>query len=235
VPEPFPTLTDKPSEDFIRAETRIAHPPLLPEIALHLASDSIGLWNETEAFKSKGARNEPLPPPYWAFAWPGGQALARYILDHPEEVAGKTVLDIGSGSGMVAIAAAKAGASAVCAADIDPFALVALEMNARLNGVFIEPLSRDLIGERARWRAVFSGDMCYERPLAERLMPWLKALSGEGTRVLIGDPGRNYFPGDGERSGLTRLATYAVPTSRELEDRELRETSVYALTATGLA
>ena len=231
MPEGPTVLVDRPSEDFIRAQTALAHPPLVPEILLHLASDAIGLWGKTEALETGGALKRNLPPPYWAFAWPGGQALARYILDHPEEVVGQTVLDFGSGSGLVAIAAAKAGASLVCAADIDPLALVALEMNASVNRVFIEPLSRDLIGERTRWRTVLSGDMCYERPLAERLTHWLKTLASEGTRVLMGDPGRNYFPGDGAESGLKRLATYAVPTSRDLEDRDLRETSVYLLTA----
>jgi predicted nicotinamide N-methyase len=229
VPEAPVVLVDKPSEDFIRAQTALSHPPLVPEIQLHLASDAIGLWGETETFATGGAPKRNLPPPYWAFAWPGGQALARYILDHPEEVAGRTVLDFGSGSGLVAIAAAKAGAALVCAADIDPLALVALEMNASVNHVFIEPLSRDLIGERSRWRTVLSGDMCYERPLAERLTHWLKALASEGTLVLLGDPGRNYFPCDSAESGLKRLATYAVPTPRDLEDRELRETSVYLL------
>jgi predicted nicotinamide N-methyase len=200
------------------------HAPLVPEVALHLAGDSIALWSETEALEAGGP---PLPPPYWAFAWPGGQALARYILDHPGEVSGKTVLDFGSGSGLVAIAAAKAGAACACASEIDPLALVALELNAAANGVFIEPLESDIIGTDARWDTVLAGDMCYERELSGRLTVWLKDLAKDGVRVLIGDPGRNYFPGEG--ATLTRLASYTVPTSRDLENRECRETSVYLL------
>jgi predicted nicotinamide N-methyase len=217
-------LVDKNREEFIRAETKVSFPPLVPEIRLHLASDSIALWKRTEAFAKA-----QLPPPYWAFAWPGGQALARYLLDHPDEVKGTCVLDFGSGSGLTAIAAAKAGASAVCAAEIDPLALAAIEMNAQANGVFIEPLSRDLIGERGRWNTVLCGDMCYERPLAERLVPWLESLASEGTRVLMGDPGRNYFPGEGGLSRLKRLVTHTVSTTRDLENKDTRETSVYLL------
>lgn len=215
---------DQHREAFIRAHTRLSSPPLVPEIRLHLASDSIALWTQTEAFA--GAN---LPPPYWAFAWPGGQALARYLLDHPAEMKERTVLDFGSGSGLVAIAAAKAGAAAVCAAEIDALALAAIEMNAQTNTVFIEPLSRDLIGEHGRWNTVLCGDMCYERELAERLLPWLQSLAAEGVRVLIADPGRNYFPGDGGASKLKRLAAYTVPTSMDLENREQRETAVYLL------
>jgi predicted nicotinamide N-methyase len=200
--------------------------PLVPEVALHLASDSIALWSETETLELGGP---PLPPPYWAFAWPGGQALARYILDHPSEVFGKTVLDFGSGSGLVGIAAAKAGASCACASEIDPLALAAIELNAAANGVFIEPLESDIIGTDARWDSVLAGDMCYERELSERLTAWLTALARTGVRVLIGDPGRNYSPG--ESASLTRLASYTVPTSRDLENRESRETSVYLLNA----
>jgi predicted nicotinamide N-methyase len=215
---------DRQREDFIREHTRVFTPPLVPEIPLHMAADSIALWQRTEAFAG-----EKLPPPYWAFAWPGGQALARYLLDHPGIVMGCTVLDFGSGSGLTAIAAAKAGAAAVCAAEIDALALAAIEMNAQINGVFIEPLPHDLIGERGRWNTVLCGDMCYERPLAERLVPWLQSLAEDGVRVLLGDPGRDYFPGEGGPSRLKRIATYTVPTTRDLENREQRETSVYLL------
>jgi len=211
---------------FIRASTTLQAPPIVPEVQLHLASEVMELWGETEALSAalaSGVVN--LPPPYWAFAWPGGQALARYILDHREEVADKSVLDFGAGSGLVAIAAAKAGAAPVIAAETDSLALAAIELNAAANGVFVEPVGNDLIGTNGRWDTILAGDMCYERPLAERLLVWLRALAGEGARVLIGDPGRNYFP----TGGVTRLATYAVPTSRDLEDREIRETSVYAL------
>lgn len=211
---------------FVRANTNLKSPPIVPELKLHLASEVMNLWTETEAQSvalATGVGN--LPPPYWAFAWPGGQALARYILDHPQEFAGKTVLDFGAGSGLIAIAAAKAGASPVIAAELDTLAIAAMELNAAANNVFIEPVEHDIIGTNGRWATVFAGDMCYERPLAERLLTWLRTLTAGGTRVLMGDPGRNYFP---ER-GIERLASYCVPTTRDLEDREMRETSVYLL------
>jgi predicted nicotinamide N-methyase len=221
-----PVLLDKHREEFIRAETKLSSPPLVPEIRLHLASDSIALWKRTEDF-AEGQ----LPPPYWAFAWPGGQALARYLIDHPDEMKGKCVLDFGSGSGLTAIAAAKASAATVCAVEIDALALAAIEMNAQANAVFIEPLSRDLIGERGRWNTVLCGDMCYERPLAERLVPWLKNLAADGMRVLMGDPGRNYFPREMRDLELRPLKTYTVATTRDLENRDARETTVYCLAA----
>ena len=184
------------------------------------------LWKQTEAIAAAEAAGvSDLPPPYWAFAWPGGQAVARYMLDHAEEFAGNSVLDFGAGSGLVGIAAAKAGAVPVVASDIDPLAFAAIEMNAAANTVFIEPIANDLIGANGRWNIVVAGDMCYERPLAERLLAWLRTLASQGTRVLLGDPKRNYFPG----TGVECIATYSVPTSRDLEDREVRETSVYRL------
>jgi predicted nicotinamide N-methyase len=213
---------------FIRAHTTLQAPPLVPELRLHLARQVMELWSETEALSiavKSGLGN--LPPPYWAFAWAGGQALARYILDHPEEVARKTVLDFGAGSGLLAIAAAKAGAAPVIAAEIDALALAAIELNAAANDVFVEPIESDIIGTNSRWDIILAGDMCYERPLAERLTKWLRSLAAQGTRVLLGDPGRNYFP----QGGVSPLATYSVPTSRELEDRDIRETSVYVLQA----
>jgi predicted nicotinamide N-methyase len=221
-------LQDDRRESFIRAQTARVHAPLVPEIALHLAGDPIDLWGETEAFEAGSVLR---PPPYWAFAWPGGQALARYILDHPSQVSGKTVLDFGSGSGLVAIAAAKAGAYCACASEIDPLAITAIELNALANGVFIEPLENDIIGAGARWDAVLAGDMWYERTLAGRLTEWLKAMVNAGVRVLVGDPGRNYFPSSVPGLSMMRLATYTVPTSRDVEDKESRETSVYLLTA----
>jgi predicted nicotinamide N-methyase len=211
---------------FIRANTSLTAPPIVPEIRLHLAGGVMNLWTETELRSVALALGVAhLPPPYWAFAWPGGQAVARYILDHPESVAGQTVLDFGAGSGLLAIAAAKAGAVPVIAADIDSLALAAIELNAAANGVFIEPLGNDLIGTNGRWSTILAGDMCYERPLAERLTAWLRELAAGGASVLLGDPGRNYFP----LSGVEKIATYDVPTSRDLEDREMRETSVYRL------
>ncbi|HEY8697199.1 MAG TPA: methyltransferase [Rhizomicrobium sp.] len=208
---------------FVRENTALMASPLVPEVRLHLASEVVPLWRKTE----EELAAEGIPPPYWAFAWAGGQALARYVLDHPAEVAGRSVLDFGSGSGLVAIAAAKAGALEVIAADIDAFALAAIVLNAEANVVELQTTSEDLIGSGGHWDVILLGDMCYERPLAERLLEWLRALAVGGTTVLLGDPGRSYFP----KSGVEKLATYRVQTTRELEDREIRETSVYRLVA----
>jgi predicted nicotinamide N-methyase len=163
-----------------------------------------------------------VPPPYWAFAWAGGQALARYILDHPQIVQGKHVLDFGAGSGLVALAAAKAGAASVLAADIDKFSIAAIAANADANDLPVSTTSDDLIGSTQSFDVILVGDMCYERPLAERLMGWLKSSPA---LILLGDPGRSYFPKD----GLERLALYNVAVTRELEDREIRETGVWQL------
>jgi predicted nicotinamide N-methyase len=207
--------------DFVRANTVVAPPPLLPEIRLHLASEITPLWHATEAFLER----DQLPPPYWAFAWAGGQALARHLLDHPDLVRGKRVLDFGDGSGLVAVAAAKAGAIA-SAAEIDPFACAAIRLNAALSGVDVAIESGDVIGrDDAPWEIVLAGDMCYERPLAERLTAWLRALAARGVTVLLGDPGRAYLPKD----GLRELARYTVPTTLELEDRTSREGVVWRL------
>ena len=212
---------------FIRANAKLKHPPLVPEIDLLLADEVMNLWGATEAQAAASASGlSSLPPPYWAFAWPGGQALARYILDNPEDVLGRTVLDFGAGSGLVAIAAAKAGASCVVAAETDSLALAAIDLNSQANGVFVEPIGIDIIGSNPRWNTVLAGDMCYERPVAERLIPWLRALVKSGVRVLLGDPGRNYFPA----GGVVKLASFSVPTTLNLEDREVRDTSVYRLT-----
>ena len=206
---------------FIRANTAVATPPLLPEIRLHLASEITPLWHATEATLAR----DQLPPPYWAFAWAGGQALARYLLDNPRLVRGKHALDFGAGSGLVSIAVAKAGALAT-AAEIDPFAQAAIRLNAALNDVEVAVGVGDVIGrEPAPWEVVLVGDMCYERPLAERLTTWLRALAGNGVIVLLGDPGRAYLPA----SGLEPLARYTVPTTLELEDRLSRETTVWRL------
>jgi predicted nicotinamide N-methyase len=207
--------------DFIRENTALIAPPLVPELRLHLAVEVMPLWRKTEEeLQAMG-----VPPPYWAFAWAGGQALARYILDNPHEVAGRTVLDFGSGSGIVALAAARSGARHVRAADIDSHAAAAIALNARANDVNVEVTTDDVIGSRDAWDVILCGDMCYERPLAERLLDWLHERSRAGARVLLGDPGRSYFP----KSGVEKLATYHVQTTRDLEDREIRETSVYFL------
>ena len=209
-------------EDFIRANAVLLAPPLVPEIRLHLAGEVVPLWHKTEEELSKIG----VPPPYWAFAWAGGQALARHILDNPDLVRDRRVLDIGSGSGLVAIAAAKAGAAGVLAADIDAFACAAMRMNARANGCDIAVTSEDLIGAPSAWDVILVGDLFYERPLAERLLAWLKAQPAD---ILLGDPGRSYFP----RHGVEQLARYRVATTRDLEDREIRDTGVFRLITGG--
>jgi predicted nicotinamide N-methyase len=213
-------VTDPSS--FVLANTERVFPPLVPEIALHLATEVVPLWRLTEEELTKHC-----DPPYWAFAWAGGQALARYVLDNPRVVAGKCVLDFGSGSGLVAIAAAMAGAKQVTAADIDRFAEAAIKLNAVYNRAVVSTTTSDLIGSDHNWSTILVGDMCYERPLAERLLGWLVERTAQGATVLLGDPGRSYFP----RLGVEKLATYGVKTTRELEDREIRDTSVYALKA----
>jgi predicted nicotinamide N-methyase len=210
--------------DFIRGNTVLIAPPLVPEVRLHLATELIALWRSTE----EELAAQGVPPPYWAFAWAGGQALARYILDRPEIVAGKSVLDFGSGSGLVAIAAMKASARAARASDVDVFAAAAIALNAHANDVEIETHIGDLIGTDADWDRILVGDMCYERPLADRLLEWLHHQRERGRTVLLGDPGRSYFP----KAGVEKLASYSVRTTRELEDREIRETGVYELVAT---
>jgi predicted nicotinamide N-methyase len=209
---------------FVRNNTVIETPPLVPEIRLHLATEVTPIWQATEETLARSG----LPPPFWAFAWAGGQALARYLLDHPAVVAGREVIDFGSGSGLVAIAAAKAGASHVTAAEIDPFAAAAIVANAALNEVEIAITTADLTENRARtWPVVTAGDICYEQPMAERATAWLRGLGGRGSLVLLGDPGRTYLP----TGGMIELARYHVPVSRELEDRETREGVVWQVLA----
>jgi predicted nicotinamide N-methyase len=212
------TSANPDAERFVRDNTLALAPPLVPQIVLRLAAEVVPLWRATEEELAQLG----VPPPYWAFAWAGGQALARYILDNPALVAGKSVLDIGSGSGLVGIAAAKAGAATVLAADIDPFALAAITVNAADNGVTLALTGADLIGGPAAFDIILVGDLFYERPLAERLLAWLRPLSA---LVLMGDPGRSYFPKD----GVEKRAAYQVQTTRDLEDREIRDTGVYAL------
>ena len=205
---------------FVLDNTEIKAPPLVPEIRLHLATEVTPLWQATEESLSRG----PVPPPFWAFAWAGGQALARYLLDHPETVAGREVLDIGSGSGIVAIAAAVAGAKSITAAEIDLFAAAAIALNAPLNGVKIAIETRDLLDRGAAgWGIALAGDICYEEPMASRALALLRRIAARGRPALLGDPGRAYLPHD----GLVELARYEVPTSRELEDREAREGVVW--------
>jgi predicted nicotinamide N-methyase len=205
---------------FIRANTKLLPVPLVPEIRLHIAEESLPIWQKTE--EELGAMN--IPPPYWAFAWAGGQALARFLLDNPAMVAGRSVLDLGSGSGLVAIAAAKAGAARVLAADIDALALAAIGLNAAANGVTLETTADDLLdAPPGIFDIVLVGDLFYERPLAERALPFVMAAHAQGAQVLAGDPRRSYFSPDRFR----QLTEYSVPVTRELEDAEIKRTYVW--------
>jgi predicted nicotinamide N-methyase len=209
---------------FVRRNTTIEAPPLVPEIRLHLATEMTPIWQATEESLARAA----VPPPFWAFAWAGGQALARYLLDNPAIVAGRSVLDFGSGSGLVAIAAAMAGAGHVLAAEIDCFAAAAIAANAALNGAAVEVTTAEIIGASDPAQdTVTAGDVCYEREMAERVVPWLRTLAARGSLVLLGDPGRAYLP----KTGLVERVRYAVPTSREIEDREVRETVIWRVLA----
>ena len=209
----------KATRDFILANTGLQAPPHVPEINLHLADEAHDLWHKTE----EELATIGLPPPFWAFAWAGGQGVARHILDHPETVLGKTVLDFASGSGLVAIAAMKAGGKSVMASDIDPFALPAIEINAAANSVSITPTLTDLIDQDHGWEVVLAGDVFYEKPLADRLIPWFTKLAERGASIIVGDPGRSYLPKD----RLEQLAVYTVPVTRALEDAEVKRTTVW--------
>jgi len=204
---------------FIRANTELIPVPHAPEIELYLAHEALELWQKTEEELSEMG----LPPPFWAFAWAGGQALARYILDHPDIVAGKRVFDLASGSGLVAIAAAKSGAAAVTASEIDDFALASIALNAAANAVRIEVRAGDMVGRDEGWDVVLAGDVSYERDMAGRITDWLEALHRRGCKVLIGDPGRSYLA----RDRLTPIADYQVPVTRTLEDADIKQTSVW--------
>jgi len=205
---------------FVLANTRPQRPPHTPELVLHLADEITPLWRLTE--EELGAMG--VPPPFWAFAWAGGQAVARYLLDHPAEVAGQPVVDFATGSGLVAIAAMKAGAASALGSDIDVFCAAAVALNAAANGVAVAFTDRDLLDQPPPAAGVITaGDICYEQPLAGRVLHWLRRAHGAGARVLIGDPGRTYFPKD----GLVKLAEYQVETTRELEDFAVKRTGVW--------
>ncbi len=212
---PYPTEP----EAFVRAHTVPETPALLPELTLHLSSLVTPIWQATEEWLA--ARN--IPPPFWAFAWPGGQALARYILDHSATIRGRRVLDFAAGCGVAAIAGARVGAIAE-AADIDPLAIAAIRLNAAANSVRIAAFAGDMIGAECRWDLILAGDVCYEAPMTARLMPWLRHMA-TSAEVWIADPGRAYLP----TTGLAAFARYTVPTTLELEDRTEREVTLYRL------
>ncbi|MGN6310428.1 MAG: class I SAM-dependent methyltransferase [Xanthobacteraceae bacterium] len=208
---------------FILANTRPREVPLVPEISLRVADEAVPLWQKTE----EDLGEMGLPPPFWAFAWAGGQALARYVLDHAEIVRGKDVLDLASGSGLVAIAAMKAGARRAHAADIDAFACAAIAINADINAVAVSATSDDLLATEngRRWNVILAGDIFYERDTAERAFAFLARHAARGATILIGDPSRTYLP----KSRLEMLAEYSVPVTRELEDNEIKRTAVWTL------
>ncbi|WP_306213514.1 class I SAM-dependent methyltransferase [Actinoplanes sp. RD1] len=204
--------------DFVRENTRLAPVPFLPELVLHQADEPIELWERTEA---GGAEQ---PPPFWAFAWAGGQALARHVLDLPDLVAGRDVLDLATGSGLVAVAAARAGARSVVANDIDPFSLAAAEANAAANGVRVALVEGDLLTEGyADAGVILAGDVFYSREMASLVLPFLRAAASRGALVLVGDPGRAYLPAE----GLVFRAAYDVPVIEALESVPMRRTSVW--------
>lgn len=211
--------TPESAETFIRTNTALAAPPHVPEIRLHLADEAHDLWRRTEGELAEIG----LPPPFWAFAWAGGQGLARHILDHPLLVRGKRILDFATGSGLVAIAACMAGSGDVVAADIDPFSRAACTLNAAANGVEFDLTGDDLVGTDNGWDVVLAGDVFYDQALAARLAPWFSTLNARGAEVLVGDPGRSYLPKD----RLEALAVYQVPVSRALEDSEIKRTTVW--------
>ena len=212
------------AESFIRGNTRLRPVPHVPEISLYVADEAVPLWQKTEEELGEIG----LPPPFWAFAWAGGQALARYVLDNPECVHGKRVLDLASGSGLVAIAAAKAGAALVVANDIDSFAMPAIKLNAAANAVALQFETIDRLDPQTpveTFDAVLAGDIFYERDTAARALIFLERMARQGAQILVGDPGRTYLPKD----RLAIRADYEVPVTRDLEDAEIKRTKVWAL------
>jgi predicted nicotinamide N-methyase len=206
--------------EFIRANTTLATAPLVPEIMLYLATEITPIWQATEDWMNAHA----VDPPFWAFAWPGGQALARHVLDHPGLVAGKRVLDFAAGGGIAAIACARAGAAMVEAAEIDDLARAAIRLNAKVNDVALIVADGDIVGSACRWDIILCGDVCYEVAMTNHIMPWLCRMARDA-QVWIADPGRAYLP----KAGLSQIGYYVVPTSCELEDRTEREVRLYRL------
>jgi predicted nicotinamide N-methyase len=207
------------AESFIQANTILATPQHVPEIRLHLATEITPIWQASEAWLAE----QDMEPPFWAFAWPGGLALARHVLDNPALAAGKRVLDFAAGGGVAAIACALAGAALVEAAEIDPLALAAVGLNAKANKVEVVPAG-DVVGAACRWDLILCGDVCYEAPMTDHIMPWLIDMA-RSAEVWIADPGRAYLP----QTGLEPLASYRIETTLELEDRTSRDVVLYRL------
>lgn len=207
---------------FLKDNTKILCPPLVPEVRLHLAEETLPIWQKTEEDLLK----HNIPPPFWAFAWAGGQALARYLLDHPGQVADRKVLDIGTGSGLSAIAAGLAGAADLLASDIDPLAVIATELNAELNGATVNVTSDNMLDQPpGPFALILIADLFYERGLAEDALTYIKRAKADGAKVLVGDPSRSYFP----REEFKCLETYHVAVTRDLEDALIKETAVWQL------
>lgn len=220
----MPTAVFQPPSDvldFVRAHTRLTAPSYVPEVRLHLADDAIALWERTEEWAGTAQA-----PPFWAFAWAGGQALARYLLDHPDLVAGRRLLDLAAGGGVVSVAALRAGAAHVTATEIDPAALAALALNADANGGSVTAVLGDVLDDEVPdVDVVTAGDVFYSREMAARMLAYLRRCRAAGAAVLVGDPGRAYVP----RDQLSALAVYEVPTTRALENAEIKTTTVWRL------
>ncbi|MDP1747865.1 MAG: 50S ribosomal protein L11 methyltransferase [Reyranella sp.] len=209
-------------EGFIRNNTALEVPVMVPEFKLWLATEYVPIWQATESWLEE----QNVDPPYWAFCWPGGQAIARYLLDNPELVRGKRVIDFAAGSGVSSMAAARAGAASVTANDIDALSLVAARLNGEANGLSFEVSAEDWLAAAAGnpdADVVIAGDVCYERDMSVRALAWLRGHARRGRLVLLGDPGRNYF----SAQGLEERARYDIPTSLQLENRGMRETVVW--------
>jgi predicted nicotinamide N-methyase len=209
-------------EGFIRANLALERPAMVPEFELWLATEYVPIWQATEAWMEQ----QNIDPPYWAFCWPGGQAIARYLLDNKATVRGKRVIDFAAGSGVASMAAAQAGAKSVVANDIDLLSLVAARLNAEANGLAFETSAEDWLANpeaAPEPEVVIAGDVCYEREMSLRALAWLRGHANAGRLVLLGDPGRNYF----SAQGLEELARYEIPTSLQLENRGMRETVVW--------
>jgi predicted nicotinamide N-methyase len=209
------------ADGFVAANTILSHAALVPEIPLYLASALTPIWQATEDW----LRERNIEPPFWAFAWPGSQALARHVLDNPGLVRGRRVLDFAAGCGLAAIAAARAGAACVEAAEIDPLAIAAIGRNAAANAVAVLAETADVVGAECRWDMILCGDVCYEAPMTGHILPWLRALAGRA-EIWLADPGRAYLP----QAGLDPFAHYRVPTTLELEDRTEREVRLFRMT-----
>ena len=211
-----------PRRALVLASTRPGRPPLVPEVELLLTDDTTALWQRVEDLLGTTGSE----PPFWAAAWAGGQAVARYVLDHPATVAGRTVLDVASGSGLCAVAAARAGAARVLAADIDELSVAAVAENAVLNGVAVEPVLADLLAaDPPAVDVVLAGDVWYERRMAERFLVWLRRCRDAGADVVVGDPGRAFLP----REALVEVARYDITADESLESAAVRHAAVFRL------